>query len=96
MIKRKGTYPLRDSGPNWKKLRLGGYAGLVPTEAIDILSEVVVKIPQLEELSISVTEASYRYLKDHVLPDMPNLKRLFLVSQDMEGDTDCRECQGNE
>lgn len=27
---------------------------------------------------------------------MLNLKRLFLISQDMEGDTDCRECQGNE
>lgn len=28
------TYPLREFGPNWKKFRLGGYAGLVPTELL--------------------------------------------------------------
>lgn len=27
---------------------------------------------------------------------MPNLKNLFLISSDMEGDTNCRECQTND
>ncbi|BCR88460.1 uncharacterized protein ACHE_41024A [Aspergillus chevalieri] len=76
------TYPLREFARDSAKLEeasSGRVHWIGSNRAIDNLSEVVVKMPQLEELSISVTQKSHRYIKDHVLPVMPNLKNLFLI-----------------
>lgn len=76
------TYPLREFARDSAKLEeasSGRVHWIGSNRAIDNLSEVVVKMPQLEELSISVTQKSHRNIKDHVLPVMPNLKNLFLI-----------------
>ncbi|XHG05062.1 hypothetical protein AWENTII_008313 [Aspergillus wentii] len=75
------TAVFRTTRPSVKKLVLGGGVSKCPGEAVNIIKETVLKMPQLEMFATPITRRSYDMVIQQVLLKMQNLTSLFLLGE---------------